>query len=129
MLVSGSSDFQENKRLFYYYWYYFGLDEKELAQSVRGRVSWVIISLFGIERLFAGGYASDLEVKREVDDYTAFISQLDCSQTGKYKLDYLIVQPAAEPDWKRLDLCYEHGPGEIIGKFKIYRLTPKSRID
>ncbi len=63
------------------------------------------------------------EVEREVRLYGEFLKTVDRQSIADPELSYLVIPLEAEPDYTRLDKWYVRSDDQIVGDFRVARLT------
>jgi hypothetical protein len=118
----------ESKGRYYRHLYYSGLTPKMVGIKMRENVFWILVPLFGSERVVPGLVndfkpitLDDIQEERHRYDefYKAFTYQVAASPT----LNFVVVPNGFDlPNFANLDRWYERDAGEKVGAFTIYRV-------
>lgn len=127
---TGGVDYHENRRLLYLYLYFGGYGEETLKKGLDDYVFEFRAALFGGGRALSelDGGAQPItadEVAREVRLYGEFLRSVDRETITQPELSYLVIPLEAEPDYTRLDKWYVRSDDQIVGDFRVARLTPR----
>jgi hypothetical protein len=120
----------ENKERYYQLLYYQGVSGPQLADAMMHRGDFVsMIALFGwgrhTDRLNSQSKPLTFgEIRAEAERYEAYARDFDPSRA--VRLDYLVAPDEANVYFDNIDKWYERDAGETIGKYVLYRLTPRS---
>jgi hypothetical protein len=118
---------QENKERYYQYLYFQGIDENQLAYSMKNGDFVSVIALFGW-----GRHTDRLNsvykplTYGEIDEaariYGAYIKDFNPQDSPETILSYVVVPSDQEVDWTNIDKWYNREDGEIYGKFTLYKV-------
>ena len=118
----------ESKQRYYKHLYYSGLTPKMVEARMRENVFWIVVPLFGSERVVPGlvhdfkpiTRADILEERRRYGEfYNSFTREQAISPT----LNFVVVPDSLSlPNFANLDRWYERDIGEKVGAFTIYRV-------
>jgi hypothetical protein len=118
---------QENKERYYQYLYFQGIDENQLAYSMKNGDFVSVIALFGW-----GRHTDRLNsvykplTYGEIDEaariYGAYIKDFNPQDSPETILSYVVVPSDQEVDWTNIDKWYSREDGEIYGKFTLYKV-------
>lgn len=118
----------ESKERFYRHLYYSGLTPQMVGTLLRENKFWVVVPLFGSERIVEG-LIHDFkpltvdEIQAEVSRYTDFYNNFTREHAAHPTLNYVIVPNVPElPNFDNLDRWYERDTGEKVGAFTIHRV-------
>jgi hypothetical protein len=117
---------EENKERLYQLLYYVGADGNWLRQTLHENVV-IQIALFGWGRLTdrltvnARPITVD-EVEAEVERYSNYVAAFNRERAARPTLSYVVTHAEGEPNLTNLDRWYERDAGEVLGKYKLYRL-------
>jgi hypothetical protein len=122
---------QENKDRYFQFLYYLNVDEDGLDYLLKNDFV-AKIALFGwgrhTDRLSSEAKPLTYgEVAAEVARYKAYIQNFNAGTATNPKLAYAVVNNEADTDLTNLDKWYDRDAGEVIGKYTVYKLSPKSR--
>ena len=117
----------EGKERFYQYIYFTGTSEKELAEAIGKNQFEVMAAIFGYERALPAltinsKPISNQEKLDEIHHFTEYGRNFMREQAAKYNLSYLITYADDEPNLSNLDRWFERDNGQILGKYKLYRV-------
>ncbi len=121
----------ENKERYFQQLYYEGVSPKKLSDGMKRGGDFVsMIAIFGwgrhTDRLNADHKPLTFnEIDSEVDKFAEYIERFDREMPGVVPLDYLVVSNEYEPFLANIDRWYERDSGKTLGKYVLYRLTPK----
>jgi len=129
--VFAGMSWQENKDRYFQFLYYLNVDEDGLDYLLKNDFV-AKIALFGwgrhTDRLSSEAKPLTYgEVAAEVARYKAYIQNFNAGTATNPKLAYAVVNNEADTDLTNLDKWYDRDPGEVIGKYTVYKLSPKSR--
>jgi hypothetical protein len=129
VVYSGTTTIESKERL-YRHLYYTGVGVKELDDYFKGRNVYYgcAVGLFGFDRLIDGLNPNAKPISRqEMDDelrsYAAYVASFDRERASSPRLSYVVTPITEEPDLANLDRWYQRDAGEIVGKFKLYRVA------
>jgi len=118
----------ESKQRFYEHLYYSGLKPKHVEEALREKVFWVVVGLFGAERVVRG-LVTDFkpvtfdEIQQERRRYADFYNNFTREQATHPTLSFVVVPNGPDlPNFNNLDRWYERDKGEQVGAFTIYRV-------
>lgn len=118
----------ESKERYYRHLYYSGLTPKMVEARMRENVFWVVVPLFGSERVVPG-LVHDFQpitlddIKAERRRYAEFHNNFTRDHAADPSLNFLIVPDGPElPNLDNLDKWYERDSGQRLGAFTIYRI-------
>jgi hypothetical protein len=129
--VFAGMSWQENKDRYFQFLYYLNVDEDGLDYLLKNDFV-AKIALFGwgrhTDRLSSEAKPLTYgEVAGEVERYKTYIQNFNAGTATNPKLAYAVVNNEAETDLTNLDKWYDRDAGEVIGKYTLYKLSPKSR--
>lgn len=133
-VFSGLKDWEENKRRYYQLLYYSDLDANYLRKSLIGcRDIEACMALFGWDRFNAklSANAKPLtlpEIEEEVASYENFSKNFSSIDAQNPKISYVIVYTATNDALRNLDKWYLRDEGEKLGKYILYKVTPKFEL-
>jgi hypothetical protein len=118
---------QENKERYYQYLYFQGIDENQLAYSMKNGDFVSVIALFGwgrhTDRLNSVYKPLTYgEIDEAVRIYGAYIKDFNPQDSSETILSYVVVPSDQEVDWTNIDKWYNREDGEIYGKFTLYKV-------
>lgn len=131
-VFSGLKDWEENKRRYYQLLYYSDLDAEHLRKALTGcRDIEACMALFGWDRfnpkLSANARPLTLpEIEEEIVNYDRFSKNFSGQDAENPPISYVIFYADAGPELKNLGRWYELDSGEILGKYILFKATPKS---
>ncbi len=117
----------QNKLRFYHYLHFAGADETILSSNLRSGEVITTIALFGWDRLTgrlssAARPLTELEIRREADNFLMFRQNFDRAEAARLPLSYLVIDADANFDFNEIDRWYERGASEKFGKYLLFRL-------
>lgn len=122
----------ESKERFYEHLYYSGFKPKHVEMGLREKVFWVVVGIFGAERVVRG-LVPDFkpvtfdEIQQERQRYADFYNNFSREQATHPTLSFVIVPNDPDlPNFNNLDRWYERDKGERVGAFTIYRVKLRS---
>ena len=127
--VFAGLSWEESKERYYQYLYYLNVDEEGLDYLLKNDfVSQ--IALFGwgrhTDRLsFDSKPLTYREVDAEVRSYASYRENFSRTQAVNPLLSYVVVNNEAHTDLSVVDQWYRRDPGEVIGKYTLYRVWLK----
>lgn len=129
MFVFSGVTIAENKERFFKFLYYSGVDAEEFERHYWQR-GFVRYAIFGWERAnptLTANYKpiSAEELAAESRNYAALIANFDRTRAMQPQLTYLFVEAQHQEDLANLDRWYTRDSGERIGRYLLYRLTPR----
>ena len=129
MFVFSGVSIAENKERFFQFLYYSGVGAEEFERHYQHRVL-VINALFGWDRAnpkLTANYApiTSAELDIEVKNYASYLATFDRARATQPTLSYLFLDPQQQIDLSNLDRWYTRDAGERIGRFLLYRLSPR----
>lgn len=131
MFVFSGVSIAENKERFFKFLYFSGVNADEFERHYEQR-GFVHYAIFGWERAnpkLTANYkpitAEELAV--ESRNYAAFINNFDRTRALQPQLTYLFVEAEQQGNLANLDRWYTRDSGERIGRFLLYRLTPRQQ--
>lgn len=119
---------RESRDRYYQHLYYSGLTPKMVEARMRENVFWVVVPLFGSERVVPGLVhdfkpitRADIqeERRRYADFYNNFTRERAINPTLKF---VVVPDGLGLPNFGNLDRWYERDSGEKVGAFTIYRV-------
>jgi hypothetical protein len=116
---------EDRERLFQLF-YYVGADANWVRHTLNENIV-IQIALFGWGRLTdrltvnARPITRD-EVETEVERYTRYAATFNRERASHPTLAFVVTHTEGEPDLPTLDRWYERDAGEILGKYKLYRV-------
>jgi hypothetical protein len=130
LVSAGVVDEEENKQQFYRYLYYSGFNAANLQNALDTRWFEVTAAIFGGGRALpqlggANHPITDPEITEEVAKYQAFIDNINGETAYSPTISYVVVHAGDEPNFANIDRWYTRDGGQIIGFFKVYKLTKK----
>ncbi len=120
----------ENKERYYQLLYYQGVRGQQLADAMMHGNDFVsMIALFGwgrhTDRLNSQYKPLTYgEIQAEAMRYERYAQEFDASRA--VRLDYLVTPNEPNVFFDNIDKWYERDAGETIGKYVLYRLTPRA---
>jgi hypothetical protein len=118
----------ESKERFYRHLYYSGLTPKMVAARATEKEFWVVVPLFGSERVVEG-LVPDFkpitldDIKEERRRYADFYNNFTREHAAHPTLNFVVVPSGPGlPNLDNLDRWYERDNGQKIGSFTIYRV-------
>jgi hypothetical protein len=128
--VFAGMSWQENKDRYFQFLYYLNVDEDGLDYLLRNDFV-AKIALFGwgrhTDRLSSEAKPlTQGEITAEVRRYAAYRSGFNEATAANPRLAYAVVNNESYTDLTNLDKWYQRDSGEVIGKYTIYRLNPRS---
>jgi hypothetical protein len=118
----------ESKERYYRHLYYSGLTPKMVESRMRENVFWVVMPVFGSDRVVPGLVNDSTPVTREdIKDerrrYAEFYNTFTREQASNPILNFVVIPDSLSlPNLGNLDRWYERDNGEKIGAFTIHRL-------
>ena len=131
-VFSGLVDWEENKRRYYQLLYYSDLDAEFLRKSLTGcRNIEACMALFGWDRFNAKLSANarpltQPEIEEEIRNYKNFTQNFSIEDAGNPLINYVIVYGEANDQLENIDRWYQRDPGEILGKYILYKTNLKT---
>ena len=120
--------FAESKERYYRHLYYSGLTPKVVGVRMRENEFWVVVPLFGSERVVEG-LVPDFkpvtldEMQEERRRYAEFYSNFTREDSTDPTLNFVVVPNGPSlPNFDNLDRWYERDSGQKVGAFTIYRV-------
>jgi hypothetical protein len=128
--VFAGMSWQENKDRYFQFLYYLNVDDEGLDYLLKNDFV-AKIALFGwgrhTDRLSSEAKPlTSGEITTEVMRYRAYRAGFNADNAANPKLSYAVVNNDSDTDLTNLDKWYERDAGEVIGKYTIYRLRPRS---
>ncbi len=125
--VFSGTRWEESKERFYQHVYYQGLDARWLESELNNGNYVVVIALFGWgrhhNRLTVNSTPlTPEEIAAEVNAYAQYIASFNRERAATPLLSAVVTHTDGEPDLSNLDRWYERDAGEILGKYKLYRV-------
>ena len=118
----------ESKNRYYQHLYYSGLTPKMVEARMRENVFWIVVPLFGSERVIPG-LVHDFkpitreDIREERRRYGDFYNNFTREQATNPTLNFVVVPNGPGlPNFGNLDRWYERDSGEKVGAFTIYRV-------
>jgi hypothetical protein len=119
---------EDNERLFQYF-YYLGVDERKLADLLKGNLYRA--GLFGLHRVnptltqkFVP--VTQHEIEARLGDYSQYKRQFSQKEAEKWPLSYVVLTAQRNYDLSNLDRWYERDAGQRVGEWVIYRVRQRS---
>lgn len=119
---------EKSKERFYRHLYYSGLTPKMVAARMREKEFWVVVPVFGTERV-TEGLVPDFkpvtidEIQEERRRYADFYSNFTREKAADPTLNFVVVPNGPGlPNFDNLDRWYEREGGQKVGAFTIYRV-------
>jgi hypothetical protein len=117
---------EENRERLFQLFYYVGADEHWMRQMLSDNIV-IQIALFGWGRLsdrltVNAQPITPTEVEAEVERYRTYIQTFTRERAAHPTLAYVVTHADGEADLTNLDRWYERDAGELVGKFKLYRV-------
>lgn len=119
----------ESKERFYRHLYYAGLTPKMVGSRLRENKFWVVVPIFGSERVIEGlvpvfkPVTLD-EIASERRGYADFYNNFTREHALNPTLEFVVVPNGPSlPNFANLDRWYERDSGEQIGAFTLYRVA------
>lgn len=128
---AGIRSWEENKRRYYQILYYSDRDAAWLKKALTGCSDIeACMALFGWDRFNARLSANarpltHAEIEAEVAAFDAFSRDFSTADAQDPKIDWLIVHTDAKDPMHNIDKWYQRDSGEHLGKYTLYRLTPR----
>jgi hypothetical protein len=122
---------EENKLRYFQQLYYEGVSPKHLADGMKRGGDFVsMIAIFGwgrhTDRLNSEYKPLTFaEIDFEANKYAEYIASFGRNSEGAIPLNYLVVSNDREPFLQNVDKLYVRDEGKDLGKYTVYRLTPK----
>jgi hypothetical protein len=125
--VFSGTTWEESKERFYQHVYYQGLNARWLESELNNGNYVVVIALFGWgrhhNRLTVNSTPlTPEEIASEVNAYAQYIASFDRERAATRLLSAVVTHTDGEPDLSNLDRWYERDAGELLGKYKLYRV-------
>ncbi len=121
---------QENKERYFQQLYYQGVTPRQLADGMKYQSDFVsVIALFGwgrhTDRLTTEYKPLTFgEIDQAARDYATYFESFDARSPQAVKLDYLIAPSEVFDLYAgNIDKWYTRDPGEVFGKYVLYRLS------
>jgi hypothetical protein len=118
----------ESKGRYYRHLYYAGLTPKMVGIKMRENVFWILVPLFGSERVVPG-LVNDFkpitldDIQEERHRYDEFYKAFTYQVAASPRLNFVVVPNGFDlPNFANLDRWYERDAGEKVGAFTIYRV-------
>lgn len=131
MFVFSGVTIAENKERFFQFLYYSGVDAEAFERHYAHQ-GFAKYAIFGWERAnpkLTANYKpitpEDLAV--EAKNYAAYIANFDATRTPQPTIAYLLMAADQQIDLANLDRWYTRDEGERIGRYLLYRLTPRQK--
>ena len=121
----------ENKERYFQQLYYEGVSPKQLGDGMKRGGDFVsMIAIFGwgrhTDRLNAAHKPLTFgEIDEEVRNYASYVENFSAQAPGVVALDYLVIPNDREPFLDNIDKWYVRDEGRNLGKYVVYRLTPR----
>ncbi len=121
----GSLSTQEHNERLFQYFYFLGVDEKKLADLLKGNLYRA--ALFGLHRVnptltqkFVP--VTENEIQFQIGEYSKYKQQFSQQEAQKWALSHVVLTANRDYDLSNLDRWYERDAGQQIGDSVIYRL-------
>ena len=128
--VFAGLSWEENKERYYQFLYYSNVDERGLDFLLKNDfVSKIALFGWGRHTDRLSSAAKPLtygEIADEVRRYGVYRTTFDVSRAANPVISFVVVNNEADPDLDTLDRWYERDPGEVIGKYTLYRVKLRS---
>jgi len=119
------------------YLYFSGVDTARLRELILGKSTdsalnyYVRAALFGHERILPQlslhrRPVQDSEIQEQLCAYENYVSSFGREEVVKQPLTYVVVLAESAFDPSRIDLWYERGPAERVGRYLLYRVRLRS---
>jgi hypothetical protein len=124
----------ESKERYYKNLYYCGLTPKMVEARMRENVFWVVVPLFGSERMVRGLVhdfkpITHADIREERRRYGEFYNNFTREQAINPTLNFVVVPDGPSlPNFGNLDRWYERESGEKVGAFTIHRVKLRPQI-
>ncbi len=129
MFVFSGVTLAENKERFFQFLYYSGVNAAEFERHYEQQ-GFVKYAIFGWERanpkltaVYKPITPEDLAV--EARNYADYVTNFDATRATQPTLAYLLLEAEQPIDLANLDRWYTRDGGERIGRYLLYRLTPR----
>lgn len=122
---------EQSRERYYQLLYYQGVNGDDLADRMKHGDFVSIIALFGWGR-HTDRLNADYKplTYREIDAaavvYQRYVDSFDPRGENAVRLDYLRLRDGSNQRLDAIDKWYQRDAGETVGKYRIYRLTPRS---
>jgi hypothetical protein len=131
MFVFSGVTVAENKERFFQFLYYSGVDAKAFESNYQHQ-GFAQFAIFGWERanqkLTANFKAITAEeIANEAKNYADYIANFDSTRATRPTLAYLLLDANQPIDLSNLERWYTRDNGERIGRYLLYRLTPRNQ--
>ncbi|MGI8466966.1 MAG: hypothetical protein ACR2N3_00755, partial [Pyrinomonadaceae bacterium] len=132
--VFAGGTWEENKERYYQYLYYLNLDENWLNKSLKGGDFVSMIALFGwgrhTTRLSAEYKPLTYgEINEETAKFGEYYRNFSFEQASHPTLSYVVAPSDWKVDFTNLDLWYERDAGETFGKYTLYKVKLKPKVN
>ena len=124
----------ETRKRYYQHLYYSGLTPKMVEARIRENVFWIVVPLFGSERVVPG-LVHDFrpitreDIQQERRRYAEFYNNFTHEHAMHPALKFVVVPDGPSlPNFGNLDRWYERDGGERVGAFTIYRVKLRPQI-
>ncbi|MEP6637123.1 MAG: hypothetical protein ABJB97_10395 [Acidobacteriota bacterium] len=129
MFVFSGVTLAENKERFFQFLYYSGVNAAEFERHYEQQ-GFVKYAIFGWERAnpkLTAVYKpiTQEELAVEARNYADYVTNFDATRATQPTLAYLLLEAEQPIDLANLDRWYRRDAGERIGRYLLYRLTPR----
>lgn len=118
----------ESKERYYRHLYYSGLTPKMVGSRMRENVFWIVVPLFGSDRVVPG-LVNDFkpitfsEIEEERRRYADFYNRFTLNEAMTPTLNFVVIPSGPDTlNFDNLDRWYERDGGHRIGAFTIHRV-------
>ena len=129
MFVFSGVSITENKERFFQFLYYSDVDATAFESNYQHQ-GFAQYAIFGWERAnpkLTADYKpiSSAELASETQNYARYVADFNAGQARQPTLGYLVIEADQQTDLSNLDRWYMRDEGERVGRFLLYRLTPR----
>ena len=129
---AGLESWDENKLRYYQLLYFTGADGHWLHRALSGCADIeACMALFGWDRFNARLSANarpltQPEVDAEASNYQRFVENFNRESLNGIDIRYLVLDNEVANNLENIDRWFVRDDGEILGKYTLYRLTPRN---